>query len=129
MKIKPEAKVAIMMARGTERVGFFASSDKVETASKPKNDRHSTAAPAKTGPTPRAVPSPRNGAAGSTEPDLVTVTIDSTTKTTMKMVWAAMMTKLVRLTETMPMMLSTVTSAMDPTTHTQAGITGRACCM
>ena len=60
--------VAIMIARGTLRVGSLASSESVETASNPRKDRHSTAAPAAMTPNPRAVPSPVNGAIRSTLP-------------------------------------------------------------
>ena len=126
MKSNPAPRVAMMMARGTSWVGRLASSDSVETASKPRKDRHSTAAPAKTTPRPEAVPSPRNGAAMSTPPVPVRVTIAIARKVTMKTVCTAMMTKLARATDTMPTMLSTVTIATDTTMKTHAGIAGNA---
>ena len=39
--------VQSMMARGMSRVGSRVSSESVETASKPRNDRHRMAAPAR----------------------------------------------------------------------------------
>ena len=47
--MSPDTTVAIMMAFGTVRVGSFASSDSVDTASNPRKDRHRIAAPAKIG--------------------------------------------------------------------------------
>ena len=38
-----------MIARGTVRVGSFASSESVDTASNPRKDRHRIAAPARIG--------------------------------------------------------------------------------
>src|ERR1700748_147466 len=112
MKMTPDAMVAIMIARGTVRLGSLASSESVDTASNPRNDRHRIAAPATIGLNPGAVPSPRSGAMKSTAPDWVSVTQARMRKTTMKIACTAMMTKLARSTDTMPMMLSTVTIAM-----------------
>ena len=126
MKIKPDATVAIMIALGTLRLASLASSDSVDTASKPRNDRHRMAAPAKTGPRPPAEPSPVNGAARSTVPRPDSDATTNTAKTTMKMAWIAMMRALARATETMPTMLSTVTIAMVTTMITQAGSAGTA---
>ena len=100
----------MMMARGTSRVGRRASSDSVDTASKPRKDRHSTAAPAKITPTPVALPSPVHGAARSTLPLPLRVASAITTKVPMKTVCTAMMSALARATETMPTTLRTVTS-------------------
>jgi hypothetical protein len=76
MKISLDATVAIMIAVGTLRVGFLASSDNVDTASKPRN------------------------------------------------ACTAMMRKLALATETMPTMLSTVTTAIATRMITHAGIAG-----
>jgi hypothetical protein len=124
MKISLDATVAIMIAVGTLRVGFLASSDNVDTASKPRNDRHRIAAPAKIGLIPDALPSPVKGAIGSTVPIPDTFTRASTTNVTMKIACTAMMRKLALATETMPTMLSTVTTAIATRMITHAGIAG-----
>ena len=126
MKIRPDAMVAIMIARGTFRLGSLASSESVETASNPRKDRHSTAAPAAMTPNPPADPSPVSGAIRSTLPLPEIFTSASTTNVMMKMVCTAMMTMLARATETMPMMLRTVTIAIPTRTNTQAGTAGNA---
>ena len=52
-KMSPDATVAIMIAFGTVRVGSFASSERVDTASKPRKERQRIAAPANIGVTRR----------------------------------------------------------------------------
>ncbi len=116
----------MMIARGTLRVGSLASSDSVETASNPRKDKHSTAAPAAMTPNPPAVPSPVSGAIRSTLPLPEIFTSASAMNVTMKMVCTATIRKLARATETMPMMLSTVTIAIPTRMKTQAGIAGNA---
>ena len=123
-KITPAVIVAIMIARGTLRVGSLASSASVDTASKPRNDRHRIAAPASTGLNPGAVPSPLKGAIRSTVPLCDNVTNDSTRNTTMNTACITMIRRLARATETMPMMLSTVTMAIVMSTNTHAGTAG-----
>src|SRR6185295_8557527 len=90
----PAVIVAIMMARGTLRVGSLASSDSVDTASNPRNDRHKIAAPASIGLSPVALPSPANGAIKSTVPLCDNVTNDSTRNTTMNTTCIAMISML-----------------------------------
>ena len=126
MKIRPAEMVAIMMARGTPRRGSLASSDSVDTASNPRNDRHRIAAPASTGPRPVAVPSPVNGAARSTLPPPNVSPSASTTNVTMKIACTAMIRKLARATDTMPTMLSTVTKPIATSTITHSGSAGSA---
>ena len=128
-KISPHPTVAIMMALGTVRLGSLASSDIVDTASKPRNDRQRIAAPAKIGPAPPTVPSPVNGAIRLTLPTLLIVTKAITTKTTMKMICSARRRKLARATETMPTMLSTVTTTIAIRIHTHGGTAGIAAVM
>lgn len=124
--MSPPVSVAMTIARGTERLGSFASSDSVETASKPRKDRQRIAAPAMTAPNPSTVPSPVNGAARSTEPEPEMVAKERTAKVRMKIPWAAMMTMFARATETMPMMLRIVTRTMATRTKTHEGTIGRA---
>ena len=97
----------------------------VETASNPRKDRHSTAAPASTGPrpTPLAPPSPVKGRPGSKLPVAI-VLIASATKTTTKTAWIAMMIEFALSMVVMPTMLRTVTSASDPRNPTHTGIEG-----
>src|SRR5699024_5250454 len=52
MKVAPPRKVTSKIARGMSRLGCFASSLSVETASKPRKDRHRIAAPVKSAPGP-----------------------------------------------------------------------------
>ena len=82
------------------------------------------AAPAKMTPAPGAVPSPVSGANRSTLPLPEMVTKASTTNTAMKIVCMATMRNLARATETMPMMLRTVTSAIVTRMMTQGGTEG-----
>src|SRR5690625_7517555 len=84
----PPVIVAMMIARGTVRFGSLASSDSVETASKPRKDRHRIAAPAMTLSNPGAVPSPVNGAARSTVPVPDSDEIPSAAKARMKIACA-----------------------------------------
>ncbi len=127
--MSPDTTVAIMMAFGTVRVGSFASSDRVDTASNPRKDRQRMAAPAKIGVTPLTVPSPLNGATRFTLPYPAMVTKAITTSTTMKMICSARSRKLARATDTMPMMLSTVTRAIAIRIHTHGGTAGTAALM
>src|SRR6478672_6825637 len=105
----PAVIVAIMMARGTLRVGSLASSDSVDTASKPRNDRHRIAAPASTGFNPGALPSPLSGSIRSTVPLCDNVTTASTRNTTMNTACIAMINILARATETIPIVMRTNT--------------------
>jgi hypothetical protein len=126
MNSTPQMSVANMIAFGTSRLASLASSESVDTASNPRNDRHRMAAPASTGPMPPAVPSPRKGAMTSTLPEPEMVATAMTRNTTMKIAWMAMIRKLARATETMPTMLSTVTMPMVTTMMTHGGIAGTA---
>src|ERR1700712_2178854 len=129
MKITPDASVAIMMARGTVRVGSFASSERVDTASNPRNDRHRIAAPAKIGLHPLTVPSPVNGAMRFTLPSSDVATKAITMNTRMNTICTARSTKWARATDTMPTMFRTVTNAIDTRIHTHGGTAGMAALM
>ena len=115
-----------MIALGTVRLASFASSDSVETASNPRKDRHSSAAPVKTEPNPSTVPSPASGAIRFTLPDPDIEAIDITTNTAMNRNCNPMMTTLAHDTETMPTMLSIVTAAIATRIHTHVGTAGSA---
>ena len=91
----------------------------VETASKPRNDRHSTAAPVITNGTLK--PSWWNGASsetGSAWP--LSLSAARPTKTTMNTSCVTTRIQLTRVIDSMPIRLRKVTKAMDPATHTQA---------
>src|SRR5690625_2973368 len=83
MKVAPPRKVTSRIARGISRLGSFASSLKVETASNPRNDRHRIAAPVNNAPGP-SWPVKATLGSGSVVPDMVvTVRImKATAKTT-----------------------------------------------
>src|ERR1700712_4971120 len=125
----PDVIVAIMMARGTVRVGSFASSESVDTASNPRNDRQRIAAPAKIGLHPPTVPSPVNGDITFTVPSFDVATNAITMNTTMKTICTASSTKLARATDTMPTTLSTVTTTIDSRIHAHGGTAGMAALM
>src|SRR3954470_14060151 len=118
-----------MIALGTVRVGSFASSDSVDTASNPRKDRQRIAAPAKIGLAPLTEPSPVNGATRLTLPALVIVTNAITTSTTMKISCKASSRKLARATDTMPTMLRIVTTTTAMMIHTHGGTAGMAALM
>src|SRR5699024_5288799 len=52
MNVAPPINVTSRMARGMSRLGSLASSLNVETASKPRNDKHKIAAPVNSAPGP-----------------------------------------------------------------------------
>src|SRR5699024_10257659 len=122
----PPVIVAMMIARGTVRFGSLASSDSVETASQPRKDRHRIAAPAMTLANPGAGPAPGQGAARSTVRVPDADESRSAAKARVKIACAAMIAMFARATDTMPMMLRTVTRAIAATTNTHAGIIGKA---
>jgi hypothetical protein len=112
------------IALGIFRRGSSVSSDSVETASKPRNDSASTAAPAKTAPV--SMPEPANGdvqECTSTSP--VIRPIASTANTAMKMNCAAMRTKFMLDSSRMPRMFRPVTSATATTIHSACGVLGK----
>ncbi|MNN65780.1 hypothetical protein D3C81_1813080 [compost metagenome] len=114
-----------MIARGTSRRASRHSSARVETASKPRNDRHSTAAPAIRAPKPGCEPSPSSGdsrSSGWPASDWQ----DRATNTTMNTICAPTIRLLVLATEWMPTTLSTVTRAIDASAIDQAGMAGKA---
>src|SRR5882757_600716 len=127
--MKPETTVEIMMALGTLRIGSFASSDSVEIASNPRNDRHRIAAPARTGPAPVTVPSPVSGVIKFTVPELETAATDITTNTTMNTACNPMTKTFALATETIPIMFNTVTKTIEIRIHTHGGTAGIAAVM
>ncbi|MNI79591.1 hypothetical protein D3C73_1360600 [compost metagenome] len=96
----------------------------VDTASKPRKDRHSTAAPAMTSATLK--PSWWNGASNDTGALWsLRLRTDSATKTTMNTSCATTSIQLTRVIDSMPIRLRKVTRAIEPSTHTQAGTAGK----
>ncbi len=123
---RPAPTVVMTMARGMSRCGSRVSSARVETASKPRNDRHSTAAPAINGAKPGWLPSPTKGRLRSSEGMPARCLTAMATNTTAKTNWAPTITLLMPATELMPITLSTVTRPIAASTKTQAGTIGKA---
>ena len=106
-----------MIAFGIRERGSSVSSDSVETASKPRNDRARIAAPAKIAPT--SIPDDTNGAVNdftSTSP--VMSPMASAANTTMKTNCAPTSTKFMPASSRMPRMFSPVTIRTVSTIHT-----------
>lgn len=126
MKSIPAISVVIMIARGRVVFGSRVCSVIVDTESKPRNERHSTAAPATNGPNLPAPPFPVNGARRPTVRPWPIEPAASATETTMKIACTPMISMLARATETTPTMFSTVTMAIDASTKTHGGMAGKA---
>lgn len=123
MKRSPPKSVVSMIASGMCLRGFFDSSERVETASKPRKESASTAAPVKTGLQP-ALPgmkgSSRPGALGSLMVDLSASMPKRTTTETE----TAMMKTLSLATTLMPSTLKSSTSSRHAIMNTQSGTEG-----
>lgn len=125
MNSSPLASVHSRIASGTVRRGSRVSSDSVDTASKPRNDRHRIAEPAKI-----ACASPYAGSASAgSSPAPAATCAAAATNTAMNTSWLAIRIRFTRLTSRMPTMFNPVTSTMLATIHTLAGTAGNSCFM
>ena len=112
------------------RRGSGVSSAIVDTASNPRNDRHSTAAPASSGPRPDEGSTPpaayealpTNGSHGLTSAPTAPTAI--TTNVTTNSTWAVMMATLALAMDSMPITFSTVTATMAVTMNTHGAMAG-----
>ena len=112
-----------MIASGMFLRGSFASSDSVETASKPRNESASTAAPVSTGLKPSAPGmngSMRPGAFGSA----TAVLIARNAKTVMTAMVTAMIVMLTLFTSLMPSTLNSSTASRHVSMNTHVGTDG-----
>ncbi|MCY1444701.1 hypothetical protein D9M71_611850 [compost metagenome] len=96
----------------------------VDTASKPRNDRHSTAAPVMINGTLK--PSWCKGASSDTGSACpLSLRMDRATKTMMNTSCTTTRIQLTRVIDSMPIRLRKVTRAMEPATHSQAWMDGK----